>query len=155
MAMVRRIRQRGYSLIEMLTATAILAAVLAIGIPNLMDLGSPYALNSAVSQVAADLHDARMRAIARNCSYRVNIDPTAGTWVLERETVPGSGTFVADSRRQELPRGAEFGSVTADPVFTSQGMLQQQVTIPVSVTGKNYTGTKTVTINVLGHTTIS
>ena len=47
---------------------------------------------------------------------------------------------------------AQTGPVTANPVFTSNGMLQSQVTIPLSVPGS---GSKTVTVNVLGHATIS
>ena len=153
MAPVRRRHQRGYTLIEILTATAILAALLAIGVPNLVSLGKPYALQSAPRQIAADLADARMHAIATNRRYRVTFNAGAGTWVVERETAPGSGTFTAASRMQKLPHGATLGTITpGNPEFTPQGMLQQQVSIPITVSGA---GTKTVTVNVLGKTTIS
>jgi|SRR5206468_2600821 len=149
MAMTRRGSTRGVSLLEILIATAIFASLLGIGLPRLSRLRAPYALAGATRQVAAAMQAARMRAIARNVRYRVNFNASAGTYTLEREV---GGTFVADSAPQKLPAGASFGTVSpGNPVFSTTGMVNAQVTVPVSVTGS---GTRTVTINVLGKTTI-
>ena len=52
-----------------------------------------------------------------------------------------------------LPHPAAVGTVDpGNPVFDSRGMLATDVTVPVSVAG---TGTRTVTINVLGRTTVN
>lgn len=142
-------RRRGFTLLEMLIATGILAMVLAIGVPNLVTMRGPYALKSASQQVAADLQLARQRAIAQNTRYRVTF--SAGSYVLERET--SSNSWVQDSGVQKVPPGATIGGASpGNPVFDSRGMLAGDVTVPITVDG---IGTRTVTINVLGRTTIS
>ena len=114
-------------------------------------LRAPYALSGAAHQIVGDLQLARQRAIARNTRYRVNFNGAAGSYVLEREAAPSS--FVADGATQKLPHGAVLGTVTpGNPIFDTRGMLAANTNVPVTVTGA---GTKTVTINVLGRTTIN
>jgi Tfp pilus assembly protein FimT len=140
----------GFTLFEALVATSISLIVLAIGLPNLARLRAPYALSSATRQIAADLQAARQRAIARNVRYRVTFNGVSESYTIEREQ---GGAFVADSAPQPLPAGAQLGAVTpGNPVFDTRGMLAADVTVPVTVTGS---GTRTVTINVLGKTTIN
>ena len=149
--MVRGVRSgnRGASLLEVLTASAIMATLLGVGVPRVVTLRAPYALSGAVHQIAADLELARQRAIARNKRFRVNF--SSGRYVLEREEAPNS--FVADGATQMLPHGATLGTISpGNPIFDTRGMLTANTTIPVTVTGA---GTKTVTINVLGRTTIN
>jgi type II secretory pathway pseudopilin PulG len=149
MASRDRRRTRGATLLEVLTATGVMVSVLAIGVPQLNRMRGPYVLSSATRRIAADLQVARQRAIARNARYRVSFD--ADSYLLEWESAPSS--FVADGGLQELPSGATVGTPTpANPVFDSRGMLTGDVTVPVSVAG---VGTRTVTINVLGRTTIN
>jgi Type II transport protein GspH len=151
--MVRGVRRgnRGASLFEVLTASAIMATVLGIGVPRVAMLRAPYALSGAAHQIVADIELARQRAIARNKRFRVNFSSVAGSYVLEREEAPNS--FVADGATQKLPHGATLGTVSpGNPIFDTRGMLAANTTVPVTVTGA---GTKTVTINVLGRTTIN
>ena len=144
-----RRRSSGATLMEILTATAIFSILLAIGVPNLQRLRGPYALRSAGRQMAADLQMARQRAITRNARIRVVYSPQG--YILERETAPNSWTV--DSAFMPLPHPAAVGTVDpGNPVFDSRGMLATDVTVPVSVAG---TGTRTVTINVLGRTTVN
>ncbi len=124
--------------------------LLAVGVPNLSRLRSPYALAGATRQIAADLQATRLRAIARNVSYRVNFDVAHGSYTIERSQ---AGSWVADSAPQPLPRGTQLGTVSpGNPVFDTRGMLPAQVTVPITVSGS---GSRTVTVNVLGKTTIS
>jgi Tfp pilus assembly protein FimT len=151
MAARERTRCRGATLLEVLTVTAITVTLLAIGVPQMTKLRAPYVLASASRQIATDLQAARLRAIARNTRYRVNFNSAAKTYTLESESSPN--TFVAEGGAQTLPRGA---TVTApspgNPIFDTRGMLGSDVTVSVSVAGS---GTRTVTVNVLGRTTIS
>ena len=147
----RRANCRGVTILEMLTATAITAILLAIGVPQMARLRAPYALVSASRQIAGDLQMARMRAIARNARYRVAFDSSTRTYQLERETT--LNTFVAEGGVKTLPAGTTLTAANpANPVFDTRGMLGANVSVAVSVTG---TGTRTVTVNVLGQTTIS
>jgi hypothetical protein len=60
---------------------------------------------------------------------------------------------VTEGARQRLPAGARLGVITpGNPVIDTRGMLAADVTIPVIATGAT---TRSVTINVLGRTTIS
>jgi len=128
-----------------------MATVLGIGVPRLVMLRAPYALSGAAHQIVGDIELARQRAIARNKRFRVNFNASAGSYVLEREVAPSS--FVADGATQKLPHGAVLGTVApGNPIFDTRGMLAANTSVPVTVTGA---GTKTVTINVLGRTTIN
>jgi prepilin-type N-terminal cleavage/methylation domain-containing protein len=143
---VRR-RQGGFSFIEVLMTMTLLAIVLAIVIPNFRAVGETYALGQAASQVAADFQATRMRAIAANATYRFAYDSSTKTYSMERQ----NGLAWVVERRSQLPTGVTVGTVASTPTFNSRGMLNQAVSIPLSANGK----TKTVTVNVLGQTTIS
>ena len=143
-------KSRGAGLLDVLIAAGIMSVLYAVGLPNLSRLRSPYILTGATRQIAADVQAARQRAVARNTSYRVNFDPAHGSYTIEQSQ---AGVWVADSAPQPLPNGAQLGTVLpGNPVFDTRGMLGVQVTVPVTVSGS---GTRTVTINVLGRTTIS
>jgi prepilin-type N-terminal cleavage/methylation domain-containing protein len=146
----RRRRDAGYTFIEMLIAMGVMALLLAIGIPRLSRLRAPYVMAGATRQIAADVILARQRAIARNAPYRLNFNVANGTYQLERQV---GVAWVADGAVQRLPNGVSLGTITpGNPGFDSRGLAAADVTIPVMVTGAT---TRTVTINVLGRTTIS
>ena len=149
MLLQNRRRCAGATLLEMLVAIGIMAILLGIGVPNLQRLRGPYALRSAGRQIVADLQMARQRAITRNARIRVAYAPDG--YILERETSPGSWT--TDSAYMPLPHPAAVGTVDpGNPIFDTRGMLATDVTVPITVDG---TGTRTVTINVLGRTTLN
>ena len=127
---------------------ALFSVLYAIAVPNLQAMRAPYALESAAYEVASHLNVARQRAIARNARHRVVFSSTS--YHIERETSPNA--YVTDSGSFPVPYEVVIGSANpANPVFNSRGMLTGNVTLPISVQG---VGTKTVTINVLGQTTI-
>jgi Tfp pilus assembly protein FimT len=144
-------RSRGATLLEVLTATAILAIVLAVGVPNLVALRAPYAVSGAAQQIVSDLHLARQRAIARNSRYQVNFDTSANTYTLRRETT--SNTFVVDGGVQKLPNGVHISAVSpGNPIFDSRGLLAANLSLTLTMAGAR---TRTVTTNVLGRSTIN
>lgn len=150
MASRRHGSSRGATLLDALIAASIMVVLYAVGVPNLSRLRSPYTLTGATRQIAADLQAARQRAIARSVSYRVNFDTQNGWYTIERAQ---AGSWVAESAPQPLPSGARLGTVLpGNPVFDPRGMLGAEVTVPVTVSGS---GTRTVTINVLGKTKIT
>ena len=138
----------GMTLIEILVAMALFAVLYAIAVPNLQAMRAPYALESAAYQMASSLSMARQRAIARNQRHRVVF--TSSSYHIEKEASPSS--FVNDSATFAMPNGVVLGSPNpSNPIFNSRGMLAAAVSVTVSMTG---VGTKTVTTNVLGNTTI-
>jgi Tfp pilus assembly protein FimT len=136
------------TLLEVLVCIVILGVVYAIGVPSLQAMRAPYALQAAVTQVAMHVDLARQRAIARNARHRIAF--AGGGYQIERETSPNS--FVSELGLFLPPHEVTIGPPDpADPVFNTRGMLAANVTVPVTVDG---VGTRTVTINVLGRTTI-
>jgi type II secretory pathway pseudopilin PulG len=136
------------TLIEILVAMALFTVLYAIAVPNLSAMRGPYALESAAYQVASHLSMARQRAIARNQRHRLVFTSTG--YQIEREASPN--TFVTDTATFAVPHDVVIGTPSpANPTFNSRGMLAANFSIPVSATG---VGTKTVTTNVLGHSTI-
>ena len=93
-----------------------------------------------------------MPPIARNARIRMTYNSTNKTYQLERETTPGSNSWVSEGANQ-LSTLVTLSGVPSDPIFDSRGMLNAAVNIGVSVAG--YSKTRTVTINVLGQVTIS
>ena len=138
----------GMTLLEVLVAMALFTVLYAIAVPNLQAMRAPYALESATYQIASSLNLARQRAIARNRRHSVVF--ASGSYHIQQESSPNS--FVNDSALFAMPDGVVIGSPTpSNPIFNSRGMLAAEVSLTVSMTG---VGTKTVTTNVLGHTTI-
>jgi len=138
----------GMTLIEILVTMALFAVLYAIAVPNLQAMRAPYALSSATYQIASHINMARQRAIARNKRHRIVF--LSGSYHIEKEASPSS--FVNDSATFPMPDGVVIGSPSpSNPTFNSRGMLAAAVSVTVSLTG---VGTKTVTTNVLGHTTI-
>jgi type IV fimbrial biogenesis protein FimT len=138
----------GFTLIEVLVAMALFTVLYAIAVPNLQAMRAPYALESEAYQIAAHLNMARQRAIARNTRYRV-VFTTSG-YHIEREA--SANTWVLDSATFVPAHEVNIGAANpSNPIFNSRGMLAANVSLPISVTG---VGTKTVTTNVLGQTTI-
>jgi prepilin-type N-terminal cleavage/methylation domain-containing protein len=141
---------RGYSFMEVLIAMAIAALLLAIGIPRFTRVRAPYLVAGATRQIEAHVQATRQHAIARNRSYRLNFNVTNNTSTIERLV---GGVWQIEGARQQLPAGARLGAITpGNPVIDTRGMLAADVTIPVLATGAT---TRSVTINVLGRTTIS
>lgn len=139
----------GFTLLEVLTTSALMMVLLAIAAPNLRGLRAPYAMRAATQQIEADLMAIRMRAIARNDRYRIAF--SANNYQIERETAPN--VFTLDSGPVPLPSGVSIGTVSpGNPVFDTRGLLAADVTVPVMVAGGT---SRTVTVNVLGRTTVN
>lgn len=147
----QRPETRGATLLEVITASALMSALLVIAVPNLPTLAAPYATSTAARQIATDLQLARQRAIARNVRCRVNFNVSGASYTIERETAPN--TWVGDGGPQMLPSRVTLGPVTpGNPTFDTRGTLPASVSVTVSTPGAR---TRTVTANVLGQTTIA
>jgi Tfp pilus assembly protein FimT len=135
------------TLLEVMVACAVFAVLYAIAVPNLQAMRAPYALEGMAYQVAAHIDMARQRAIARNARHRV-VFTTSG-YRLERETT--ANNFVSASGTFPVPHGITIGTPSpSNPTFNTRGMLAANVTLPLS----GDSGTKTVTINVLGRSKV-
>src|SRR5215468_448089 len=69
-------RERGYSLPEMLTVIAIVGMIAIIGIPAFMVLMPQYRVRSAASELAATVRMARQNSMTTRRPWRVTFDGT-------------------------------------------------------------------------------
>ncbi len=83
---VRSERERGFTLIELVIIVAISLVMVALTGKGMMSAVDNYKVASAARQVMATVQVAHLKAPANNTRFRVTIDPTAGTWLLERCT---------------------------------------------------------------------
>jgi Tfp pilus assembly protein FimT len=149
--MVRSDRKRcaGFSFMDVLTATALIAIIYAMAVPRFSQLRGPYAARTGATQVASAFQAARMRAIATNSSVRLTYNSSNQTYTIDRQL--SGGGWVTDVRNQ-LPTGVTLSTFSGgNPTFSRTGILNAGYTITVSA----YSKTRTVTVNVLGQTTIS
>jgi len=127
---IGRIRNQGFSLVEVLMATVIIIVLAAIGIPTLMSMvrglrtaGDARDLNGAIIQAkmraASDFARARLYADLSANTFRIEIRPSIATgW-----TPDCTGTGSCD---QFLSRGVSFGygSLTSPPTNTQATLAQ-------------------------------
>ena len=137
----------GFSFMEVLIASALMVILGTTAVMRFSTLRGPFAARQAARQVAAEFQAARMRAIATNTSYRLSYNPSIRSYSLQRLT---AGTWVTEATNQ-LPTGVTITGVDTPPQFGRTGTLNANYTVTVNA----YTSTRTVTINVLGQTTIS
>lgn len=73
-----RMKDSGFTLIELMMVIAILAVLIMVGVPSFRDLTAQGRLRSASSELLSSFFLARSEAIKRNCE--VNVKPAAGGW---------------------------------------------------------------------------
>jgi prepilin-type N-terminal cleavage/methylation domain-containing protein len=110
---------RGFTLIEVLVATAIFSIMTAIAIPTWGMLVPVYQLSSAARQVATEFDSARNRAVTQYRRFRV-VFLSSTTYRVERENTPGAADYVTFKGPRTLPSGIT-ASFSATPIFQTRG----------------------------------
>lgn len=106
----------GYSLPEVLMALAIGSALMVMALPNMFELYHRYTLWTAAYELANELQNARMMAVAANTSIGLRCDARTGAYQL----IEATGAPVAVEHY--LPRGVRFEHLPRTPLwFHSRG----------------------------------
>jgi type IV fimbrial biogenesis protein FimT len=101
----------GFTLLELLVALAIGAALSGIAILELQRALAGWRLNAAARQVIMDLKQARGRAIAESVTHRVRFTSPGSDYQLERQRPTGAYTAVGPATN--LPDGIAVVECTA------------------------------------------
>jgi type IV fimbrial biogenesis protein FimT len=78
-----RLRESGYSLVEMVVTVAVILVITGIAIPLVMNVTAAYRLRSAVAAVTGTIQSTRYQAIYQGYSYQVVFDSTAKTYQVQ------------------------------------------------------------------------
>ena len=115
----------GFTLIELLAAIGVASILMAIAIPSFLSTLPGLRLRDAARQVATDLQQIRMKAIAQNIPYQISF--STSTYVLQR----CNGSCTNDSGNIALPDGITITASTA-PQFQPRGTAAADATITLS-----------------------
>ncbi len=140
---------KGFTLVELITAIAVLAVITVIAGMNLHAYTLNKNLKSAARDIAADFFRCKQRAVSESTTYRISFDVAGGSYTIQ----PGTSAAV-------IKRPSSFGSgIALDSVrfgggqtvsFLTRGTLSpfgnvilknsrdSKATIRVNITGRTY-----------------
>lgn len=133
----------GFTLGEVLTGIGLFGILAAIAAPQLTSTLPGLRLADGARQIATELQQLRMKAIAQNLPYQMTFSST--TYKLQR----CNGACTDDSGNLALPTGIT-ASASATPQFQARGTAAAAATITVS----NGTTNKYVCVRAVGRISI-
>lgn len=106
------VRQRGFSVVEVLAVVAIIAIMIAIALPTIFSGRRIYAVDDASNQIVDIMQFAQQRALAERQTMRVELvpgtDSTRGTiQVVDQETLAGGVGDDVVIRSELLPENKD------------------------------------------------
>ncbi len=114
-------RYYGFTFIELMTAIAVLAVVISIGIPSFQTLISNNRVSSQVNNFVTSLNLARSEAINRGDS--VTVAAAGGGWADGWTITAADGTVLRQQEAFKNDSTMTATSGTASIVFNSRGFL--------------------------------
>jgi type II secretion system protein H len=144
-------KSRGFTLIELLITTAVMGIIATIATLNVMPQMTRQRLTRASTQLVWTLQQQRIRAIKQRQPITLSF-PNNHTYTVwtdwNNNSTSDSGEVQTSDLSTAYP-GVTL-SATANPILQPDGT----VTNPLTVTLSNASGTKTVTMNIIGNIVI-
>lgn len=118
-----RSKQRGITMMEIMVTLAIIAILLAIGVPNLSVWLQNTQVNATAESVMSGLQLARAEAVRQNTRARFMLPGAAGlsSWAVASDSLTAQGTFpnpVQNSGAKEAGSNARLGVSASTPALT-------------------------------------
>lgn len=136
---IRR-NQYGFTLIELMAAIGVAGLLMAIATPIFTKTLPGLRLNDAARQIATDLQQVRMRAVAQSIPYQIAFG--TATYVVQN----CNGTCADVGGNMALPQGITITPPSSAPQFQPRGTVTTAATIRVS----NGTTNKWVCVKIVG-----
>ena len=101
----RRMRQRGFTFIEILVVVAIIGILALLTYPNIKNSLEVRGLENEAREVLSTLQQAKFQAVKHKLNHRVTFDNSLGYWVyyIEREVSFNNWVEVPGFMRREIP----------------------------------------------------
>jgi prepilin-type N-terminal cleavage/methylation domain-containing protein len=131
----------GFTLVELMVTMAVIGIVSSVTAVNVVREIPRYRLTNAASQLAWTFRGLRMQAISQHHTVQV-------TFINDHVYTIDSGTVKTVDINVAYP-GVRLGS-TANPTFNLTGTVTNLPTVTLT----NPSGSKTLTMNILGEVTI-
>jgi len=129
---------RGFSVVELVTAVALMGIVAAIALPSWMRLTPTYSLNNSVRQIQSELHSIKMRAVAEGVAFQMAYSQGATVYTIKRNAqtvttkpIAEGTTITKDGMISFSPQGTAGANRVR--VRNGSGLCKQ---IVVSATGR-------------------
>jgi prepilin-type N-terminal cleavage/methylation domain-containing protein len=136
--------QSGFTLIEMMATIGVAGLLMAIATPIFTKTLPGLRLNDAARQIATDLQQVRMRAVAQSIPYQIAFG--TATYVVQN----CNGTCADVGGNMALPPGITITPPSTAPQFQPRGTVTTAATIRVS----NGTTNKWVCVKIVGRVNI-
>ncbi len=145
--------QKGFTLIEMIVAVAIIATLTGIAIPVYIGMKPSIRLSGATRQIMGDLMQARMQAICQNNEFKIFFLADNHRYTILDDD-DGEGDIDSGELTGTKDIHDEYYDVTftwtAEPIFHPRGNASPAAGVTLS----NSSGTKTVTVAITGRVKI-
>ena len=124
----------GFTLLELVTVLAVLGIVAGVASLAWPRFEAALRLDAATHQLAADLHDARVMAVASAARARLTFTRGAARYRVERADDAGAWHPTAE---RALPRGIRIADVNSggDLVFSARGNAENGTVVLVDRRG--------------------
>ena len=144
-------QRAGFTLVELMITVVVIGLVVRVATVNMLPEMPHYRLTSAATQLAWTFRALRMRAISQHHPVTVTFtnNHVYTVWTDRNDNgISDSGEVQTIDINGAYP-GVQLAS-TADPTFNSMGTVTNLPTITLT----NPTGSKTLTMNILGDVTV-
>jgi prepilin-type N-terminal cleavage/methylation domain-containing protein len=137
-------KRAGFTVIELMAAISVAGLLMATAMPFFTKTLPGLRLTDAARQIATDLQQVRMRAIAQSIPHQINF--SASTYVIQR----CSGACANDGGNLALPEGITVTPPSTPPQFQPRGTVSSATNIRLS----NGTHNKWVCVKIVGRINI-
>jgi len=101
----RKMRERGFTFIEILVVVAIMGILMLVSYPNIKNSLEVRRLENEAREVLSTLQQAKFQAVKLKLNHRINFDNSLGYWVYSIEREENLNTWVAVPKfpRRSIP----------------------------------------------------